>query len=107
MTTTTNTAELKKDLQKTVKKFRDNLPKVTDYYGRQVTPEYPKAMATNQQLAKNTATVNFGYNCEANHDKLTEFAASDAFKAFCEKHGIKVGPKEINADNRVQLRIYF
>lgn len=102
-----NTDALKKDLQKTVKKYRDNLPKVTNYCGKISSPEYPKAMLTGQQMAKGTATINFGYNCESNHDKLAEFAASDEFKSFCEKHDIKVGPKEINSDNRVQLRMYF
>lgn len=104
---TTNTDTLKKDLQKTVKKFRDALPDRTDWCGRPYRPEYPKAMLTGQQLAKGTATINFGHNCETNHDALADFASSDEFKAFCEKHSITVGPKEINADNRVQLRMYF
>jgi hypothetical protein len=102
-----NTENLKKDLQKTVKKFRDALPDRVDWYGRPCRPEYPKAMLTGQQLAKGTATINFGHNCEANHTKLADFASSDEFKAFCEKHGVKVGAKEINGDNRVQLRMYF
>jgi hypothetical protein len=98
---------LKKDLQKTVKKFRDTLPDYIDWLGSSRRPEYPKAMLTGQQAAKGTATINFGHNCEANHNKLTDFANSDEFKAFCEKHSIKVGGKEINSDNRVQLRVYF
>ena len=103
----TSTENLKKDLQKTVKKFRDSLPDRIDWYGRPVRPEYPKAMLTGQQRAKGTATINFGHNCEKNHNALADFANSDAFNAFCEKHGIKVGPKEINGDDRVQLRLYF
>lgn len=98
---------LKKDLQKTVKKFRDTLPDITTWDGRNVRPEYPKAMLTGQQMAKKTATINFGHNCEKNHNNLSDFENSDAFKAFCEKYNIKVGQKEINADNRVQLRMYF
>jgi hypothetical protein len=107
MTSTKNAENLKKDLQKTVKKFRDALPDRIDWYGRTVRPEYPKAMLTGQQMVKGTATINFGRNCEKNHNALAEFASSDEFKAFCEKHSVKVGPKEINADNRVQLRLYF
>lgn len=102
-----NAENIKKDLQKTVKKFRDALPDRTDWQGRAVRPEYPKAMLTRQQMAKGTATINFGHNCEANHNALADFANSDEFKAFCEKHSIQVGPKEINADNRVQIRMYF
>ena len=98
---------LKKDLQKTVKKFRDALPDITTWDGRNVRPEYPKAMLTGQQMAKKTATINFGYNCEKNHNNLSDFENSEAFKTFCEKYNIKVGQKEINADNRVQLRMYF
>jgi hypothetical protein len=64
-------------------------------------------MLTSQQMQKGTATVNFGRNCEGNHNKLDDFAASERFKAFCEKHSIRVGSKEINQDNRVQLRLYF
>lgn len=107
MTATKNIETLKKDLQKTVKKYRDTLPDLTDWYGRTVRPAYPKAMLTGQQMEKGTATINFGHNCEANHNKLAAFASSDEFKAFCEKHSVKVGPTEINADNRVQLRMYF
>lgn len=107
MTNTDNILIIKKDLQKTVKKFRDALPEVPDWRGNLCRPEYPKAMLTGQQMMKGTATINFGHNCEANHDKLADFAASDAFKVFCEKYGIKVGPKEVNSDNRVQLRMYF
>lgn len=107
MKSNTNLANLKKDLQKTVKKFRDNLPARTDWSGNLRRPEYPKAMLTGQQMAKGTATINFGYNCETNHTNLADFSTSSEFKAFCEKHSIKVGNKEINSDNRVQLRLYF
>lgn len=107
MAATKNTENLKKDLQKTVKKFRDALPDRTDWYGRPYRPAYPKAMLTGQQMAKGTATINFGHNCETNHNALTDFVNTDEFKAFCEKHSIKVGPKEINSDDRVQLRLYF
>ena len=105
--TMTNTETLKKDLQKTVKKFRDTLPDRIDWYGKPYRPTYPKAMLTGQQMKKGTATINFGHNDEAHHNTLDSFASSAEFKAFCEKHGIKVGPKEINSDNRVQLRLYF
>ena len=107
MTNYEKAAVLKKDLQKIVKKYRDAQPKRIDYRGKLVSPEYPKAMLTGQQMSKGTATINFGYNCEANHDNLADFAASDSFKSFCEKHDIRVGAKEINSDNRVQLRMYF
>lgn len=102
-----NIATIKKDLQKIVKKYRDSLEKVIDNRGRVFTPEYPKAMMTGQQIEKGTATINFGYNFADHHDNLNEFANSEAFKTFCEKHSIKVAGKEINADNRVQLRLYY
>lgn len=102
-----NTTVIKKDLQKIVKKHRDAKPDAIDYKGRTYRSEFPKAMMTNAQMLKDTATINFGYNCPEHHDEIETFTTSDAFKAFCEKHGVKVGPKEINSDNRVQVRLYY
>lgn len=108
---TTSIDSLKKDLQKIVKKHRDAKPDCTRYlsggHTQPCRPEFPKAMMTRQQMAKGTATINFGYNCQRHHDEIDAFTAAEAFKTFCEKHDVKVGPKEINSDNRVQLRLYY
>ena len=103
----TTIANLKKDLQKIVKKHRDAKPDVISRYYGPHRPEFPKAMMTGQQIAKGTATINFGHNCPEHFAEIEAFTAAEAFKAFCEKYNIKVGTKEINQDNRVQLRIYY
>lgn len=103
---------MKNDFQKVVKMFRDNLPKVTEYYStgevRKISsPEYPKAMMTDQQMRKNTATINFGWNSEKALDKLETFKKYEPFVIWCESYKVKNIGVELNSDNRYQLRINF
>lgn len=101
------TKAIKKDMQKIVKKFRDTLPDCIGCMGDHYRPLNPRAMLTQQQMRNGTATINFGWNNEYSNNNLDEFAASEAFKTFCERHGIQVGGKEINQDNCVQIRLYI
>ena len=63
------TNNMKKDLQKVVKMFRDSRPDVKGYAYNFETKKYeetmvrsdfPKAMMTGQQISKGTATINCG-----------------------------------------------
>ena len=102
-----STAAIKKDLQKIVKKFRDAKPDGKNWRGEPCRETSPKASLTGQQEAKRTATVNFGCNSEKHNAEYAAFVASRSFGEFCAKHGIKIGHKEINPDNCVQLRLYY
>lgn len=87
------TSNMKKDFQKVVKMFRENLPKVTQYYStgevrKVAAPEYPKAMMTAQQERKGTATINFGSGSKA-HTNLESFRHYEPFTIWCESYGIK------------------
>lgn len=98
---------MKKDLQKIVKKYRDSKPSIKNWRGESCRDEFPKAMMTGQQEANRTATINFGYNNERHHTEYAEFANSEALRIFCENHGVRVVGKEINQDNRVQMRLSY
>lgn len=103
----TNIEAIKKDLQKIVKKFRDAKPDTKNWRGQTCRDEFPKAMMTCQQMINGTATVNFGHNNDRHNAELAAFTESEAFKAFCEKYDIRVGVKEVNQDDRVQIRIHY
>ena len=105
---------MKKDFQKVVKMFRDTLP---DYMGGRWTgsgwvydkpcrPEFPKAMMTEQQMRKGTATINLGYAKEEKAKELAESLTTfPPFQTWCESYGAKVERTELNPDNRWQIRI--
>lgn len=97
--------KMKKDLQKTVKAYRDSKPDEKDWYGDPRRPEFPKAMLTSQQEAKRTATINFGYDEATHQAELKEFRASEAFQSFLAKYGMTDAGMELNQDNRIQIRI--
>ena len=96
---------MKKDLQKTVKAYRDSKPDIKNWRGESCRDEYPKAMMTNQQMLKQTATINFGYYTDAHQAELKEFRDSEAFKSFLEKWELTDAGKELNSDNCIQIRI--
>lgn len=86
-------SNMKKDLQKVVKMFRDDLPKVTQYYStgevrKVASPEYPKAMMTAHQEHKGTATINCSYG-NGSKEKAESFKAYPPFVKWCESYGIK------------------
>lgn len=86
-------ADMKKDLQKVVKAFRDSLPKVTQYYStgevrKIASPEYPKAMMTAQQERKGTATINCSYGSKAK-ERAEAMKAYPPFVKWCESYKIK------------------
>lgn len=99
---------LKRDFQKVVKNFRDTLPNVKyiTLHGDTTIrrPEYPKAMMTNQQIRKGTATINFQH---AGVQIMNDFEDNPSWKAFCLKYGIKKTYWEINQDGYNQLRIFY
>lgn len=78
-------ADMKKELQKLVKAFRD---------GQEVPSEYPKAMMTAQQIAKGTATINCG-RAEVGKNRAPKMVAFPPFIEWVEKFGIKSVEVEI------------
>lgn len=99
---------MKKDFQKVVRMFRDTLPDVTNWRGEPCRPEFPKAMMTEQQIRKGTATINFGYVDEMKAKERTEnLKAFNPFATWCESYGATVIGIELNPDNRWQMRIKF
>ena len=97
--------KMKKELQKIVKAYRDSKPDAQDWRGNPCRDEYPKAMMTSQQMAKQTATINFGYDTAAHQEELAEFTGSEAFKSFMKQNGLIYAGKELNQDNNIQIRI--
>ncbi len=97
--------KMKKELQKIVKAYRDSKPDEKDWRGDPRRPEFPKAMLTGQQELKKTATINFGWNEETHQKELEEFRASEVFQSFLEKYELTDAGKELNQDNRIQIRI--
>ena len=97
---------MKKDFQKVVRMYRDTLPDVTNWRNEPCRPEFPKAMMTEQQIRKGTATVNLGYAKEERarelFNGLTAFAP---FVVWCESYGATVTGLELNPDGRYQVRI--
>ena len=93
------TNNMKKDLQKVVKMFRDSRPDVKGYAYNFETKKYeetmvrsdfPKAMMTGQQISKGTATINCGSTRrEENKEVAEKFMENEAFKTWCESYGIK------------------
>lgn len=98
--------QMKKDFQKVVKGYRDLMPMWKDWWGNMRKAEYPKAMMTNQQMTKRTATVNFGYKAEKTEQNLKDFIGTMHFAEFCEKYGVQVVGAE-NHDNYIWLRLKF
>lgn len=104
-------ADMKKDFQKAVKVFRDELPAVgfyRDNLGMQheMRPEYPKAMMTAQQERKKTATVNFGRESQKDNWTAAEaFMEHPAFVAWLEKYAILSARIETSNDHNVQIRV--
>jgi hypothetical protein len=85
-------ADMKKDFQKVVKAYRDTLPDVTWYLSggktEQHRPEIPKAMMTEQQMRKGTATVNCGFG-EQSIERAEAVKDYPPFVAWCKTYGIK------------------
>ena len=88
---TTMANNMKKDFQNMVKAFRDTLPDVVwiSQFGESLhRPEYPKAMMTEQQMRKGTATINCSYGKNAK-ERAEAIKTFPAFIAWCESYGIK------------------
>ena len=99
---------MKKDFQKVVKMFRDTLPDRINWRGESCRPEFPKAMMTEQQIRKGTATINLGYVDEAEANEVAEsMKMFSPFAMWCESYGATVTGTELNPDNRWQIRINF
>ena len=81
------TSKIKKDLQKTIKSIRDEL----NAENPDRVNDIPKAMMTDQQVAKRTATVNCGagWHCTGPNSKNLAQTVSDsaAFKEFLSRTG--------------------
>lgn len=84
-------SNMKKDFQKVVKMFRDTLPDVIwiSQFGESLhRPEYPKAMMTESQMRKGTATVNCSYGNGAK-EMAEAVKVFPAFVKWCETYGVK------------------
>ena len=97
--------KMKKDLQKIVKAYMDSKPDIQDWRGNPCRDEYPKAMMTSQQMLKQTATINFGYDKAAHQAELKEFRSSEAFQSFLKQYELTDAGQELNQDNNIQIRI--
>ena len=100
-----NPDEIKKALQKTIKKIRDERG-LHEFMGRQVHYEYPKAMATKKQMANGTATVNCGHG---DAEEMANMVLNDErFKEFLNKYGVKATIETPTDKYRThQVRLYF
>lgn len=105
------TNKIKKDLQKTIKGIREELNAAKGEAGtrRCIANEIPKAMMTQAQMEKGTATV----NCGAGWFSGTETGAladkvkdHEAFKAFLKRSGAKAQIESV-AGSSWQIRIYY
>lgn len=95
-------ADMKKELQKAVKAFRDAQEKPS---------EYPKAMMTAQQMRRNTATVNCGRG-DIGKERAERFINDPRFEAWCEIFQIKsVGLERIQEASymlpQYQVRVFW
>ena len=97
--------KMKKDFQKIVKAYRDSKPDIQNWRGETCRDEYPKAMLTSQQMAKQTATINFGYEKATHQAELKEFRVSEAFQNFLKQYDLTDAGQELNQDNNIQIRI--
>ena len=78
-------ADMKKELQKTVKAFRD---------AQETASDFPKAMMTAQQIRKGTATINCGRR-ETGKERAEKMIEYKPFIAWCEEFGAKIEGIEI------------
>lgn len=78
-------ADMKKELQKLVKAFRD---------GQETPSEFPKAMMTAQQMRKGTATINCG-RAERGETRAPLMKEYPPFIEWCEAFGIKTVEIEV------------
>ena len=100
------TATTKKDFQKVIGAIRKERQVAED--NKRI--EYPKAMMTGQQEAKNTATVNCGGEWGPNKAMAPTIAnmvlEDERFKAFLNKYEAKAHT-ETNSFGAFQIRINF
>lgn len=108
----TTLANMKKDLQKLVKRFRDAQPDMhsTKWDGTPYTyrSEYPKAMMTSQQMTNNTATINCGHSrSERSQNNARDLIAYPPFVEWVQKYNVKSVQVELNPDNCYQVRVRY
>lgn len=95
---------IKKNLQKTVKAIRDDINATKDR-----PSDFPKAMMTNQQMEKNTATVNCGgewANAKTSMERVNAVMNDARFAKFLAECGAtaKVEPTPFGS---YQIRINY
>lgn len=78
----------------------------TDSEGREIVPEYPKAMMGYKQIALGTATINCGNSTPENRAMAEEIITSPAFRMFLAMHGVKDAKIEC-VPGVVQIRIRY
>lgn len=100
--------EMKKDLQKLVKMFRDELNQT-----RERKSDYPKAMMTGEQMKRRTATINCGYTWCADDEEVmgnlrqrANFIMEDQrFINFCEGYDAIAHVEEVKVSGTTQVQI--
>ena len=78
-------ADMKKELQKVIKAFRDEQKEAS---------AYPKAMMTAQQMRKGTATINCGRS-DCGNERSQKVLSYKPFIEWCDANGIKTCEVEI------------
>lgn len=77
-----------------------------DTEGRIIMPEYPKAMMNNRQVELGTATINCGCDRPENRLKAHEIIASQAFREYLNRCGVRFGGIE-HTPGSVQIRLRY
>lgn len=89
-------ADMKKELQKVIKAFRD---------AQEEPSSYPKAMMTAQQMRNGTATINCG-RTEIGMNRAHEILAFHPFTEWCEAFGVKTVNVEVAQEASYMLPQY-
>lgn len=90
---------MKKDFQQTIKAIRESLNE----------SEFPKAMMTERQMAKNTATVNCEdryYSQERSKARAEKVITDSRFQDFLKRHNA-TATIEYNSRKNAQIRINY
>lgn len=105
MRMTASVIEIKDKLRLICRDWR-RMNSYTDSEGREIVPEYPKAMMGYKQISLGTATINCGNSTPENRAMAEEIITSPAFRVFLAIHGVKDAKIEC-VPGVVQIRIRY
>lgn len=78
----------------------------TDDEGREIAPEYPKAMMGYKQIERGTATINCGNSTAEGRALAEDIITSQQFRAFMAECGVRSAEIE-HAPGVTQIRIRY